>query len=310
MSDQMELKDILSSSTPDGVPIEKAERAAPEPVAREAATEAAPEPTDKAAPVERAQSRKKAFQQKERDTREAGAGRVRDPETGQYVPKPVEAAKVEEKQEVKAETAPEPAPQQPVKEQPKQEFTEKERAFLAAAQEERRKRQALENQLRELQSKPAEEKKTFWDDPEAAFKHFQEQTEHAITKTRLDTAESIARQKYKDFDENVAEFAQLMATIPGVKEQMLSSPDPAEFAYRTGQRQKELKSIGNIEEYRAKIERETRAKLEQEYAAKEAERKKLADSLPPSLSDARGSNPSARVVFNGPPSLADVLGGR
>ena len=301
MSDQMELKDILSSSTPDGVPIEKAESA---PVEREAV--AAPEAVAEA-PVERAQSRKKAFQQKERDTREAGAGRVRDPETGQYVPKPVEAAA---EPVVAAEVKPETAPQQPVKEQPKQEFTEKERAFLAAAQEERRKRQALENQLRELQAKPPEEKKTFWDDPEAAFKHFQEQTEHAITKTRLDTAESIARQKYNDFDENVAEFAQLMATIPGVKEQMLSSPDPAEFAYRTGQRQKELKSIGNIEEYRAKIERETRAKLEQEYAAKEAERKKLADSLPPSLSDVRGSNPSARVVFNGPPSLADVLGGR
>jgi hypothetical protein len=198
MSDQMELSDILDGSTPEGVPIEKAEPLAAEP--------AAPVEKAEAAPVEKAQSRKKAFQQKERDTREAGNGRVRDPETGQYVPKPVEAessAETPKTTEIADKTPDakiEPAPQQVVKEQPKQEFTDKERAFLAAAQEERRKRQALEQRLAQLESKPAEEKKTFWDDPEAALQHFQKQTETAITKTRLDTAEAIARTKFKDFD--------------------------------------------------------------------------------------------------------------
>jgi hypothetical protein len=218
MSDQIELSEILSGSTPDGVPIEREERAAPEPAAPVEKAEAV-----EAAPIEKVQSRKKAFQQKERDTREAGNGRVRDPETGQYVPKAAEPVAETPVTEVKAET-PEPAPQQSVKEPPKQEFTEKERAFLAAAQEERRKRQALEHQL--------------------------------------------------------------------------------------GKRQKELKSIGNLEEYRANIERETRAKLEAEYKAKEEERRKLAADLPTSLSDVRGSNPSNRVVFAGPPSFEDILSGR
>jgi hypothetical protein len=304
MSEQIELSEILSGSTPDGVPIEREERAAPEPAAPVEKAEAV-----EAAPIEKVQSRKKAFQQKERDTREAGNGRVRDPETGQYVPKAAEPVAETPVTEVKAETQ-EPAPQQSVKEPPKQEFTEKERAFLAAAQEERRKRQALEHQLAELQKKPAEEKKTFWDDPEAALQHFQQQTETAITKTRLDTAEAIARTKYKDFDANVAEFAELMQTVPGVKQQWLAATDPAEFAYQVGKRQKELKSIGNLEEYRANIERETRAKLEAEYKAKEEERRKLAADLPTSLSDVRGSNPSNRVVFAGPPSFEDILSGR
>jgi len=306
MSDQMELSEILNGSTPDGVPIEREERAAPV-----AAEPAVPVEKVEAAPVEKVESRRKKFQQKERDEREAGNGRVRDPETGQYVPKAAEPAAETPVTEVKAEkseAAPEPAPQQAVKEPPKQEFTEKERAFLAAAQEERRKRQALEHQLAELQKKPAEEKKTFWDDPEAALQHFQQQTETAITKTRLDTAEAIARTKYKDFDENVAEFAELMQTVPGVKQQWLAATDPAEFAYQVGKRQKELKSIGNLEEYRANIERETRAKLEAEYKAKEEERRKLAADLPTSLSDVRGSNPSNRVVFSGPTPFEAILG--
>ena len=298
MSDQMELSEILNGSTPDGVPIEREERAAPEPAA----------PVEKeAAPVEKVESRRKKFQQKERDEREAGNGRVRDPETGQYVPKTAEPVAETPVTEVKAEKS-EPAPQQAVKEAPKQEFTEKERAFLAAAQEERRKRQALEHQLAELQKKPAEEKKTFWDDPEAALQHFQQQTETAITKTRLDTAEAIARTKYKDFDANVAEFAELMQTVPGVKQQWLAATDPAEFAYQVGKRQKELKSIGNLEEYRANIERETRAKLEAEYKAKEEERRKLASDLPTSLSDVRGSNPTNRMVYSGPTPFEAILG--
>lgn len=308
MAEATSMKDILEGSTPDGQPIE---REAP---ATQAAPQAETQPTEpaaEAAPVERATSRRKAFQQKERDTREAAEGRVRDPETGQYVAKPAEPeVKPEAQAEAKQEVKPESAPQQPAKEPAKQEFTEKERAFLAAAQEERRKRQALENQLRELQAKPAEEKKTFWDDPEAALQHFQQQTAAAITKTRLDTAEAIARTKYKDFDENVAEFSELLQNVPGLRDQLLASPDPAEFAYRTGQRQKELKSIGNIEEYRAKIERETRAKLEAEFAAKDAERRKLAESLPSSLSDVRGSGSGGRAVYTGPTPLDDILSGR
>ena len=319
MAEQLGLGDILGGSDPDGKPLEndpvarqQAERNAEPAPATEAATDA-PE-TQK---VERSQSRRKAWQQKERDTREAAEGRVRDPETGQYVAKakdepavdaaPAAATPTTETPKPDAAATPaQPAAQQPA--QPQQQFTEKERAFLAAAQDERRKRQALEQQLAALQQQNPQEKKTFWDDPEAALQQFQQQITQVTMKTKLDTSESIARGRYKDFEENVQEFAALAEQIPGVREQMMAAPDPAEFAYQVGKRQRDLKQIGDIEEYRAKVERETRARLEAEYKAKAEEREKLASDLTPSLSDARGSNPT-RPVFSGPPSLDSILSG-
>jgi len=287
MSEQMELGDILSAASP------------------EAKAEAKPEakPEAKAGPNI---SRKKEFQQKERDEREAGAGRVRDPETGQYVVKtaeaPAEAAPAAPVAEVKPAAV---APQQ--KEQPKQEFTAQERAFLTAAQEERRKRQGLEAELAAMRKQPPAEKKTFWDDPEAALAESEKRVGDAILHTRLGTAEAIARTKYTDFDANIAEFSELMNNVPGVKDQWLAAQDPAEFAYQVGKRQKELKAIGNIEEYKQRVERETRAKIEAEYKVKDAERQKLAADLPVSLNSAMGGNPS-RPVFAGPTSLENILG--
>lgn len=323
----MELDEILGGSTPDGKPIERdpvarqqAERneerqvaVETEPVAKEhvAAEPAAPA-------VERNTSRRKQHQLKERDTREAGEGRVRDA-SGRYVAKetleaapepaaaatePVAAAPVVA---TPTEPAAAPATTQPAN---NQEFTPKERAFLAAAQEERRKRQAMEQELAALrQTKPAEPAKTFWDDPEAALKQHEAQTRQIVLTTRLDTSEAIARQRYKDFDDNVAEFGNLMQTVPGVRDQWLAAADPAEFAYQVGKRQKELKSIGNIEEYKQRIAAETRAALEAEYKAKEAQRQKLAADLPGSLSDVRSSGTPARAVFTGPTPLDTILRG-
>lgn len=297
-----DLSEILEGSTPDGVAIEKP---APEVQSEAPATEAAAEPQDDG------KRGRKRFQQEERDAREAGAGRVRDPATGQYVAKPkVEEPAAEPAVEPAAEPAKvaEPAAQQPAKQPETQQFTEKERAFLAAAQEERRKRQALEQQLATLQKQPEGEKKTFWDSPDEALQSFQQQVQQAILQTRLNTAEAIAKNKYKDFAENVAEFEQVAQSVPGLAQQMMNAADPAEFAYQVGKRQKELKQIGDIEEYKMKIQRETRAQLEAEFKAKEAERAALAANLTPSLSDTRGSGQTTRPVFTGPTPLDSILG--
>lgn len=322
MSEQMRLDDILGGSDPDGRakdPVERqqaqrnAETDTPTP---DGATARTTEPAEAAAAPkpERNKSSRKQWQQKERDTREAAEGRVRDPETGQYVKKPEPEAKPPAAAETKPDAAADPAATAPVaterKEPPQQEFTPKELAFLKAAQEERRKRQAMEQQLAALQqNQTPQEKKTFWDDPEAALQQFQKEITNVTLKTRLDTSETIARTRYKDFDDNVAEFAGLMQTVPGVREQWLAAADPAEFAYQVGKRQRDLKQIGNIEEYRAKIERETRARLEAEYKAKAEERTRQAAELTPSLSDARGGGAQARPVFTGPTSLDNILGG-
>ena len=190
--------------------------------------------------------------------------------------------------------------------------TDKERAYYAAAMDERRKRQALEARLTELQTKPKEEggQKTFWDDPEAALDTFRKQTMAAsrleALNTRINTSELIARSKYQDFDEKVEIFKELMGQNPGLHQQFMGSPDPGEFVYKTAKFHKDLQGAGNIDNLRAQIEKETRIKIEAELKEKEGKLKKEREALPGTLSDVRGTKQQA-VVWSGPSTLDDIL---
>jgi len=248
-------------------------------------TEAAPEP--EATPEEeKPQSRRKAHQEKEQRARDEG---------GRF-------AKDEQKEEAKPEE-----PKVEAKPEPKQEMSEKERAFLAAAQEERRKRQDLERRLAEIESAKPKETKTFWDDPEGHLKSFEQKLQQASVQTKLQTAEAIARSRYQDFDEKVTVFAEILQSTPGLHAQWLQSPDPAEFAYRLGKHTKELRDVGSIDNLRAQIEKETRLKLEAEFKKKQDEIEKQRQELTPSLSDVRGAARRTQPVFSGPTPLDAIL---
>lgn len=314
----MELRDILDGKD-DGAP-------KPDPVERQMEAERAEKPAESAqadldlAPdgnpkVGSVKSRRKQHQEREFNAQADGAGRKRDEVTGQFVPKePAKAeSEPEAKPDAKAEAKPdaEPAKTEPEakKEPPKQEFTEKEQAFMKAALEERRKRQELQQQLAALQQNAQpQEKKTFWDDPEGVLQQFQQQVQTVALRTRLDTSEAIARQRYQDFDQNVQFFGELMQATPGLREQMLNSHDPAEFAYRAGKAAREFREIGNIEEYRARVERETRAKLEAEFRAKLEANQRKAQELPPSLSETSARPAPNRAAYNGPVPLDQIVG--
>lgn len=234
----------------------------------------------------------------------------RDPETGQFVKD--ETKPEEKKAEAKVEEKPKAAapPQQ-------EEMTAKEKAAFAAAADERRKRQELERRLAELQPKPApaEPPKAFWDDPEGALKRHEAAIAQTALNTRLQTAELIARNKYQDFDDKIAKFAELVTNTPGLAPQWLNSPDPAEFAYRTAKNHMELQDAGSIEQMKFDIEKrvraEERAKVEAEFKAKAEALEKERAALPGSLSDVRGiASPRAAPVWDGPPSLDEVLRGK
>ena len=308
-NEQMSLGDILSDEQP----------AAPDPQpSPEPAPAAAPEPAAAEAPAPAPQpqkSNRKAWQDKE----QAAQGRVRDPDTGQFVKaeeKPAEPAKAPEpakaaEPEKQAEPAKAAEPAKPAA--PVQEFTEKEKAFLRAAQEERQKRQQLEARLKELEAgKTAEPAKTFWDDPEGALKAHEERIRQEATNARLRMAEFTARQRHSDFDEKIAVFSSLVQDTPGLVQQWLASPDPAEFAYKIGKNHKELQEVGGIEELRAKIERDTesrvRAKIEAELKAKAEALAKERAAIPPSLSEARSAAAPNRPVWSGPTPLDSILG--
>ena len=248
-------------------------------------------------------STRRKHREKEEAAKAEGSGQVRDPETGKYVEKPKEpeAAAVPEKKEEAA--TPKPAETQ--------QFTDKEKAFLRAAEEERRKRQDLERQLTELRAKPAaqaaaEPAKGFFDDPEAALASFEQRTQTVILKSKLDITEAIARNKYPDFEAKFATFRDLANTTPGLANQWLTSSDPAEFAYKTGRDYMALKQAGDLPKMKEQLEKELRLKIEAEHKEKADAEAKKREAIPGSLSSVTGSNPT-KPVWGGPPSLDDIL---
>ena len=240
-------------------------------------------------------SKRKEWQERELDARAEGEGKVRDPVTGQWTAKPKEEVKEEPKEEKKE-----------VKEPPKQDMTDKERAAFAAAADERRKRQQLEARLAELEKKQAEAGKTFWDDPEGALEKHRQEIRQTEVRVKLATTEAIARSKYTDFDEKIQAFSEVVQQTPGLHLQWLQSPDPADFAYKLGKNHIELRDAGSIDALRQKIEKETRMKLEAEYKEKAEKMAKERASIPQSLSDTVGKA-GPRVEFTGPTSLDDIL---
>ena len=291
----MDMDDILSDAPPP-----KTEEA---PI-----VETTAEP-DKTASDEARKEEYKSKRERARDKEAEAQGKVRDPNTGQFVspdklPKEEPAAPAKVEEPVKAVET------KPVQE----ELTPKERAAFAKAADETRKRQALEARLRELEAKQsAEPAKTFWDDPEGALNKQKQEVQQAVVSATLRTSETIARSRYKDFDEKVAIFGELAQTTPGLAQQMLGAPDPAEFAYRTAANHKALQDAGGMEQLLAKREEETRikvrAEIEAELKAKAAALEKERAALPGSLSEApsKGNN---RPTWNGPTAMDDILGSK
>lgn len=307
MPDQMSLEGILNDEKPE--PREPVS----EPLADAPAADAPAEPK-----VDRVQSIERAWEDKEQGAR----GRVRDPVTGQFVQK-AEVAAAEPKPEPKADPKAAPAKEGAKSAAPpQQEFTEKEKAFLRAAQEERGKRQAMEQELAALKATkaapgaPTEPAKTFWDDPDGALKRHEESIRTETTNARLNTSEFIARQRHPDFAEKVAVFQDFMAkagpNTVAIAQQWISSPDPAMYAYNFGKNHLELQQVGGLDAMRAKIEKETEAKIraqvEAEFKAKSESLDKARSELPGSLSDVRSSGVN-RPAWGGVPALEDILKG-
>jgi len=265
---------------------------------------------DDAPPPPAEEPEKKEPETKEPAAKEPAAKAERErAEDGKFKAKeeaPAEKPKAEVAPEAKAEPAAKAAPQ-------KQELDPQVKAFLAAAQDERRKRQDLERQLAEIRQqlpkREEEAKKTFWDDPEGHFKSVEQRIQQREVALTLKVSEQIARSKYQDFDANIEVFGEILRTPagPGIHAQWLASQDPAEFAYRMGKQTKELREVGNIDALREKIEKETRTRLEAEYKQKQEDLEKKREAIPPSLSDVRGGAKPSQPVWSGPTPLGDIL---
>ena len=180
-----------------------------------------------------------------------------------------------------------------------------------ALQEERRKRQELEQQIAELrqhmaqaQNPPAPAPDIF-EDADGYFNHRLSQTLPQIKDAILEeirvervreTSEE-ARSKYADFDDKVSTFADMVRVNPVLEKQMLAAKNPAEFAYSTAKAQMDLAQYGSLDALVA-------ARVKEELA--KAQPAAPAPSIPESLADAQSARTSASTV-QAPLSLDDIL---
>lgn len=233
---------------------------------------------------------------------------------GKFVGEPKDEPKPEPKAEPKAEP----------KEPPKEELTAKEKAFLRAAQEERGKRQQIEAELAQLrqaaqpqQPQPQQPQPAFLDDPDGALQRFEagidQRINQAVTTTRVQTCEAMARSRHADYDEKVVIFGNMCKDPQYGKtyfQAAMAAPDPAEYVYNTLkqlQERHEWEQAGGAEGMRAKLEKDLRTKWEAEQALKEKEKQALAEALPGSLSEVQGQGMRSAPVWSGPSPLADIL---
>lgn len=297
MAEKMSLDNILSDK--DAPPIETTKEA---PVVIPEIPSLVPEGGTK--PVS---STRRAHREKEQAARGEAEGKVRDPETGQFVEKPKDpAAAVALPKESEAKTAEAAPAVEPAKPVALPQMTEKERAYLAAAQDERRKRQDLEKQLQALQTKPGEPEKTFFDDPDAALKRVEQTVYNVALQTRLSTADAIGRSRHPDYDQKIQVFTELSKQVPGLRDEMLNAADPGEFAYQAATNHLKFREAGSVEAMTAKIEKELRLKIEGEFKKKQEDEAKERAAIPGSLSTVTGNNPS-KPVWSGPTSLDNIL---
>src|SRR3990167_11293017 len=243
MAEPTSMDDILSEKEPEKV-VEKPVEAEPSEAELTQSVE------EKAAAAE---AKKREYEGTRRAAqRKEWEAQGRDPETGQFIKK-------EKDEETKKAEKPEKPVEKPA-EKLVEEMTAKEKAAFAKAADETRKRQGLEQRLRELeaeQQKPTKEApQTFWDDPDAALKNQHDETRKELVFSRLNTSEMIARFRHKDFDEKLEIFRELVMTVPGLAQQMLASPDPAEFTYRTAASHKALKEVGGLDAMLEKTKKE------------------------------------------------------
>jgi len=168
----------------------------------------------------------------------------------------------------------------------------------AAVLDERKKRQALERQLEEMQralsqrTQPQQPEIDPYDDPKGFVGQIEQKLAQETYKVRVEMSQEMMRQVKPDYDEKELIFVDLAKDDPTLWQKLQASPNPARFAYETAEKAERLKRIENIDAYeaqlRAEIEAKVRAELGQQQAAKEEFAGKVAQ-IKPSLASARSN---------------------
>lgn len=173
-----------------------------------------------------------------------------------------------------------------------------------AVLDERKKRQALEQELASLKAGKGEniepqERPDVFDDPEAAFKHTESAIDRKLLDQKISMSVEMVKAAHDDYDELESEFIDIVKDSPDLIQKMNSHPMPAKFVRETALRVRNLKEVDNVPVYQDKI-----AKLEAELAAFKTG--KTTPTVPKSLTS-KGSKIDAKTTEYG--SIDDELAG-
>lgn len=157
---------------------------------------------------------------------------------------------------------------------------------------ERKKRQELEQKLRELearQSVPAQEKR----EPVNFFENPQQYIANEVQGVRvayLNALQEDMREKHEDYDEVTALVVDAAQTNPQLQQRVFQAGNPAKEIYRIGKELQEAEKLRDPEAYkaslRADLEAEIMTKLRAELGLTDTGKPKV--TLPRDLSNGRG----------------------
>lgn len=133
----------------------------------------------------------------------------------------------------------------------------------AAVLSERKKRQALEEEVATLKGgkeppKPVA-RPSVTEDEEGAFNHVKSEVSQALLNERISLSREFMMDKHEDYELMESEFADMCKENPALATQMVKSPNPAKFAYQTAKNTLEAKKFSDpksLEEIKARMKQE------------------------------------------------------
>lgn len=187
-----------------------------------------------------------------------------------------------------------------------------------AVLDERRKRQALQQELDALKSQSnkgdeaTQEKEPDWyDEPDKAASLQERKFQDMLFTNKVELSQDMMRSQNEDYDEMEQKFFDLCQENPSLRQELRSAANPARFAYETAKKATEYEQMQDVETYKAKLKAEARKEVEEEVRKEQEEKQQKLDkkraAADPSLASANSKGGLSSNDYSGPTPLNEIL---
>lgn len=175
-----------------------------------------------------------------------------------------------------------------------------------ALEDERRKRQQLEQEL--LQARQARPEQTRQQQEQQEQLPPEVIMQQQLFNERLNMSEMVLRQQHDDVDAVIERFQQEVQKNPALGMQLQSQAHPYQWAYDYAKRAMVMDEIGSDPEaYKTRLREQLMAELQQQPAADSAATQAEKPNIPKSLANARSSAARSAPAWTGPTPLDDIV---